>query len=240
MSILHSPITTDDKRLKKVLGQKQPALLILHDGSTDKPLDDAVKRIAKKTGDELTVVKVDVSQNPSTYAKYDHPETPALITMTKAFFGRSVKSTAESIRPADVRVHVDHLLNDKPLPEEKPRASSNGNGSKTKKAQHVSANSFHKEVVKSKKPVLVDFWAAWCGPCNTIAPFIDQMADKYSPHVKVVKLNAEASRRIASEYNVRSYPTFIMFDGGAPIGRLSGANPRAIQQLIEETIATRS
>lgn len=239
MSTLHSPIITDDKRLKKVLGQKQPAILILHDGSTNKPLDDAVKRVAKKTGDELIVVKVDIRENPSTYAKYDRPETPALITLTKAFFGRNIKSSAEDIRPADVRAHVEHLLEDKPLPAEKAKSSANGTGNKTKKAQHVSANNFKKEVVRSKKPVLVDFWAAWCGPCNTIAPFIDKMAEKYRPHVKVVKLNAETSRHIASQYNVRSYPTFIMFEGGAPIGRLSGANPRAIQQLIEETIASR-
>ena len=238
MPVLDTPITTDDRGLKKVLGQKQPAVLILHDGSKNKPLDDAVKRIAKKNAGELLVIKVDVSENPNTHAKYDRPDTPAVVTMTPAFFGRNIKSTAEGVRPADVRAHVDHLLNDKPLPAEKPKASAKS-GSKDKKAKHVDDKTFGKEVFKSKKPVLVDFWAAWCGPCNNIAPFIDKMADQYGNDVKVVKLNTEQSRRTAQKFGVQSLPTFIMFDEGQPIGRISGANPRAIKQLIEETIATR-
>ncbi len=234
MPVLDTPITTDDKNLKKVLGQKQPAILLLHDGrNTDKPLDDALKRVAKKNAGDLLVVKVDVSENPKSHQKYDQPSTPALITMSKSFFGRKVLSQAEEVRPADVRAHVDFLLNDKPLPEDKPKAEAKSKG---KKPIAVFDDSFRQEVLKSKKPVLVDFWAPWCGPCRNIAPYVDKMAKEYGDKIKVVKVNTDASPIMSRRYQVQSLPTFMMFDGGQPVNRISGASPPAIKSIIEQAI----
>jgi len=233
MPALNTPITTDDRGLKKVLGQKQPALLVLFDGTqTNKPLDDALKREAKKRDGDLLVVRVDTSDNPGTLAKYDHPDLPALFALTPAFFGRNIKSSAEDIRPADVRHHVAHLLDDKPLPQRKEK-SSNG-AAKGKKPVTLTNKNFKKEVLKSKQPVLVDFWAPWCGPCLNIAPFIEEMADTYKGKVKVGKLNTETNRRVASEFGIQSIPTFILFQDGEAMARFSGANPGAIQRMLED------
>ncbi len=96
-----TPITTDERGLKKVLGQKEPALLVLFDGNqTDKPLDDALKREARRRAGDLLVIRVDGSQNPSAMSKYNNPELPALFTLTQAFFGRKIKS----------KVTLHHLL----------------------------------------------------------------------------------------------------------------------------------
>ena len=235
MSELNAPINADDKSLKKVLGRKQPALIYLYDGGEkNKPLDDALKREAKKNADELLVVKVDVRENPDAHARYGNPGTPALVTLTQAFFGRKEKSAAENVRPADVRAHIAHLLHDEPLPQAKSQADSAEKSSKG--AKHVNNTTWRKEVLKSKTPVLVDFWAAWCGPCNVVAPFIDQMADKYAGQVKVVKLNTEESRKIAGQFSIQSIPTFILFDGGQPVSRISGASPRAIERMIQDAL----
>jgi len=229
MPILDTPITTDDRGIKKVLGQKQPAIVILHDGKqADKPLEDALKRAAKKHAGDLLVVRVDVNENGKTLAQYGNPAIPALVTLTPAFFGRNIKSQAEAIRPADVRAHIAHLLEDAPLPEAKPESAA----STGKKPLDVTDSTFRKEVLKSKTPVLVDFWAPWCGPCRSIAPYVEQVAKDYNGKLKVVKLNVDQNPAISQRFQVRSIPTFMVFENGQPVNRTAGANPRAIQQLI--------
>lgn len=229
-------ITPNDTHLKKVLGQKQPALLMFYNGSEkpDKPLHDALSREAKKREGELLVIAVDVNENPQSYARYGSPETPALVTLTAAFFGRKIKSTAERIRPADLRAHIEHLLNDAPLPQNQPEAEPKE--AKGKKAVHVTQQTFRSTVLKSNTPVLVDFWAPWCGPCLSIAPFIDQMAQKYAGSVKVVKLNVDENQKLAGQFGVQSIPTFIVFDGGQPVNRSTGASPGSIENMIREAL----
>lgn len=226
----------DNKQLKNALGQKQPAILYLYDGTQkrDKPLEDAFQREAKRNADNLLVVQVDVAQNPDVHAKYNRLEVPALVTLTRAFFGRKTKSEAENIRPADVRAHVGYLLRDEPLPISE---EDNGNTPKGKGgAGHVTDKDFRKAVLKSKVPVLVDFWAPWCQPCLAVAPFIDKMAKEYSGRVKVVKLNVDENPVMKHRYQVMSIPTLIMFDGGSPIERRTGANPAVIKTMIEESL----
>ena len=237
MPIFDTPITTDDASIKKVLGQKQPALVVLHDSSkADKPLEDALKKVAKKHSGDLLVVRVDANENPATLAKYDSPTLPALLTLTTAYFGRDIKSRAEAIRPSDVRAHVAHLLEDAPLPENK---ASNGNGQRTTasaKPVNVSDKTFRDEVLKSKTPVLVDFWAEWCGPCRTIAPYIEQIAQEHNGKLKVAKLDTDSNQVIARRYEIRSIPTFILFEGGQPAARISGANPGMIRRMIADHV----
>ena len=234
MPVLNTPITTDDRGLKKVLGQKQPAILVLHDGTKDKPLEDTLKKAAKKADGELLVVRIDASENPNTYAKYGEPTLPALVTMTPAFFGRKVKSEAEAVRPADIRAHIDHLLYDNPLPE--PVIAAAVNDSKKAKPLTVTDQTFRKDVLKSKTPVLVDFWAPWCGPCRSIAPFVEQMAEEYKGDIRVVKLNTDENQVMARRFQIQSIPTFIMFEGGQPISRMSGGNPGSIRAMIDRTL----
>ncbi len=234
MPVLDTPITTDDRGLKKVLGQKQPAVLVLLDAQRDKPLEDAMQREAKKRAGELLVVKVDASANPETYAKYDQPTLPALVTMTPAFFGRSVKSTAEGVRPADLRAHIAHLLDDAPLLEDKPKSAAPTG--KRGKPVKVTDSTFRKVVLKSKVPVLVDFWAAWCGPCMSIAPYLEKVAEKYEGKVVIAKLNVDENRRTQAEFGIQSIPTFIVFQDGQPVQRSSGASPRSIDQLIQSVL----
>ena len=81
-------------------------------------------------------------------------------------------------------------------------------------------------------PVLVDFWAAWCGPCRTIAPYVEQLAKEYDGKLKVVKLDVDANQVMSRRYNVSSIPTMIVFEGGQPAARIVGANPTALRQTV--------
>lgn len=235
--VKNKPIEAEnDKSVKNALGQKEPALLCFFDGNTnDKPFHDAIKQVAKKN-DELLVIKADVNVTPNSYDKYDNPNLPAVVTLTKGFFGRKVKSTGEGARPKDVRNHVDYLLNDTPLPDMQNDDSDAADEITKYKVKQVWDDSFRKEVLKSKQPVLVDFWAAWCGPCKVIAPYVEEMSEKYKGQIKVVKVNTDAAPITTRRYEIRSMPTFVMFEGGQPVARFSGASPVGIKNLIKEVL----
>lgn len=85
---------------------------------------------------------------------------------------------------------------------------------------------FQEEVLQSDLPVLVDFWAAWCGPCRVIAPTIEELASEYEGRAKVVKLDVDANPQTAMAFNIRSIPTLLLFKGGRPVDQLVGVVPK--------------
>ena len=88
---------------------------------------------------------------------------------------------------------------------------------------HVTDKNFDAEVMKSELPVLVDFWAEWCGPCRMISPIIDQIADEYKGKLKVVKLNVDEAQELAMKYSVMSIPTLMVFKKGQVMDQVIGA-----------------
>ncbi len=89
---------------------------------------------------------------------------------------------------------------------------------------------FEKEVLKSPVPVLVDFWAPWCGPCKTIAPVVEELANSYGEKLKVVKINVDHNKESAMKYNVRGIPNLIIFKGGESQKQIVGAVAK--QELV--------
>jgi len=80
--------------------------------------------------------------------------------------------------------------------------------------KHITSDNFESDVLKSDEPVLMDFWAEWCGPCKMLAPILDQIADEYKGRLQIVKLDVETSQNIAMQFGVRSIPTLILFKSG--------------------------
>ncbi len=91
----------------------------------------------------------------------------------------------------------------------------------------VSDTSFDGDILKSEMPVLVDFWAPWCGPCRSISPIVDDLATQYKDKIKVAKINVDESTVVAMKYQVTSIPTFILFKNGEVADRVLGALPRS-------------
>jgi thioredoxin 1 len=94
-------------------------------------------------------------------------------------------------------------------------------------AMAVTDASFEQDVLNSEIPVLVDFWAPWCGPCRMVAPVVDEIAEQYDGMVKVVKLNTDENPGIAGQYNIRSIPTLMIFKNGQRVEQVVGAVPKA-------------
>ncbi len=238
MPILDTPITTDDNGLHKILAQNLPVALYLYDSRQpgNGPVDDAIAKLAKKHAGELLIARLDVAASPRAYRDYGSPATPALVTLVKGLMGRKVKSQAANVRPADVRAHIDYLLDRGPQPAAEPAAKPE-QPQPAAGVQHVTDANFKQVVLNSKLPVIVDFWAPWCGPCRMIAPVLDQAAKDYAGRVRVVKLNVDDNPRTAQQFQVQSIPTLIAFKDGRPLRRQVGANARAIRDLIEEALA---
>ena len=98
----------------------------------------------------------------------------------------------------------------------------------------VTDATFESEVLKSATPVLVDFWAEWCGPCKAIAPIVKEIADDNGDKLKVVKINIDESPQTPGTYGIRSIPTILMFKDGQVVSQLTGARPKGdFEELVE-------
>lgn len=91
----------------------------------------------------------------------------------------------------------------------------------------ITDDNFEEEVLKSDKPVLIDFWATWCGPCRMIAPIVEEMATEYEGKAKIGKLDVDANQQTSIKYGVRSIPTLLLFKGGELKETIIGAVPKA-------------
>jgi len=102
---------------------------------------------------------------------------------------------------------------------------------------HVSDDQFDTAVLKSSEPVLVDFWAEWCGPCKMIAPILDELATTYAGKLKIAKINIDHNQKTPRNYNVRGIPTLMIFkDGKVQATQIGAVGKKQLSQMIDSTI----
>lgn len=230
MPIFDTPITSDDAGLQKILQQKMPIILYLYN-QADANLDAMLNTVAKEYSGKLLVVRLNASQNPQFQARYKNLTLPAVFALKNG----GLQSQSVSAKPADVKANADYVLGLGPKPVSAPSANSAAKA--PSKPMPVNDSTFKRDVLESDLPVLVDFWAPWCGPCRTIGPILEKLATKYAGQVKIVKLNVDDNRRTSDQFQTKSIPTLLMFKNGKMVKRLVGAHPQpTIEQMIQTAI----
>src|SRR3954447_24500844 len=104
--------------------------------------------------------------------------------------------------------------------------------------KHVTDADFQAEVLESEQPVLVDFWAAWCGPCRVVAPVLEEIAAERGDELRIVKLNIDENQQIAMDYQILAIPTMVLFRNGQEAARIQGAMPKKrLEAQLEPALA---
>ncbi|MCC7452099.1 MAG: thioredoxin [Anaerolineae bacterium] len=234
-----TPINTNDQSLERVLANPLPVLLVISQ-AVSPVLQSTLNDIARSQAGNLLVVKLNPVENPAAARRFNANGGTTLV---------SWKNGAEQVHlddptPEQIRGAAEHLLGRGPVPrnvqQETARPTQQTTSSNGHSAGHpitVDERNFDQEVLRSDTPVLVDFWAAWCGPCRMIAPTLEKLAGEYAGKVRIAKLNVDQNQRLAAQYGAHSIPLLVMFKGGKPVQQLLGAHPEPnIRRLIEQAV----
>lgn len=199
-----------------------PVALVFLNGPAPAALDDAMQRQARQQAGKLLVVRVPLQDSPQAARRFGIGAGPAVVTMRD---GQTL-STASAISAADFDAHTAFLLRTGPKPAARTqsRPEQAGNGSSAR-PQAVTDATFDREVMAAGQPVLVDFWAPWCGPCRMTDPILEKLAREYGGRLKVAKVNVDENPMLSQRYGVQSIPTMLVVRNGKIVDRWVGALP---------------
>ena len=235
-----TPIHTNDQSLDRVLAAGLPVVLVFLNGPAPADLEAAMREAARLQAGKLLVATVQVKDSPASSGRFGIGRTPAVVT----FKDGQMQSTAAGIQAGGLNEHIRFLLGIGPKPETRPQpqpaysqastagtsrpASDAGYAQNTASAAGpvtVTDATFNQEVMRSPQPVVVDFWAPWCGPCRMVAPALDKLSREMAGRLRVAKINVDENPAVSQQYGVQSIPTMLIVKDGKIIDRWAGALP---------------
>ncbi len=222
------PITTNDQSIDRVLNAGLPVALVFLNGAAASALETAMHRLAKSYAGQALVVRVPLADSPQAAARFGVHSGPTLVTMR----GDLEIDRAEHVAADELEQHMLYLLGK----VSRPAASAKTNAAPSQPV-NVTDASFAREVMQSSTPVVVDFWAPWCGPCRSVAPVLDRLAQELSGRVKIAKLNVDENPITPQQYGVQGIPTMLIVKDGKVVDRWVGALPEpAIRSRLAKVL----
>jgi thioredoxin len=226
-----SVLASSDMSLDRVLNAGLPVAMVFYDKELPADLRGTMDDVARQYAGKVLIVMLARNDAPQASSRFGVRQFPSLVGVRN---GKPLTS-AENIRPGDLKTHIAYLLGEGPRPA--PRAASQPKAAPKPGSAGgpvaVSEADFEREVLRSDRPVLVDFWAPWCGPCHMVAPALDSLARDHGNTLKVVKVNVDENPRLATRYGAMSIPTMIVIKGGREVDRWVGALPeKAIRSKV--------
>lgn len=220
-NVFDTVLASSDLSLDRVLNAGLPVALIFYEREMPANLRQTLDDLARRYAGRALIVTLARGDAPRAASRFGIRQLPALVTVRD---GKTVTSLG-GVSPSDPGPHIAHLLGEGPMPAGRPAEA----GPATKRGTStgpiaVGESDFYREILQSKRPVMVDFWAPWCAPCRMVAPTLEKLAREQS-NLKIAKVNVDENPSLASTYRTMSIPTMIVFQGGREVDRWVGALP---------------
>jgi thioredoxin 1 len=230
LRVFDAVLTSNDMSLDRVLKAGLPVAMVFYDRDVPGDLRQAMDELARQYAGKVLIVQLARSDASQAAARFRVGRFPTLVAVRD---GETVVSL-EGVRANDLKPNVAYLLGEGPRPAPRAATSTDAPPRQGTANGPISVNEagFEREVLQSDRPVLVDFWAPWCGPCHMVAPTLEKLAREQA-HLKIAKINVDENPGLASRYGTLSIPTMIVIQGGREVDRWVGALPeRALRSRV--------
>jgi len=258
---IDTPIHTNEQSVDRVLRAGRPVVLVFWQQGCAPcaQLNPALDRLAAAYAGKALIAKVDVRDNPALARRYGVARLPGLVFVKD---GTTVAQTSGALPEAVLRDWLEHLVAGGPRPalpegpsvpldgQSGARAPTGGAAGQPPADQRparpqpapgaplIVTDATFDQVVSGDLPVLVDFWAPWCGPCRAVAPTVERLAQEFAGRAVVAKLNVDDNPRTAQRFGISGIPALLVFQGGQVVERLLGAQPApALRQALVRHVA---
>jgi thioredoxin len=251
-----TPIRTGAQNLQRILDASMPSLLVFEtpDCKPCRDLEPTLNSLAGDFAGKVLIVRVENAQQEAVARRFNIRHAPTLVLWQS---GKEVGRIEGAARSDKIRDHLNYLMGNgiRPATTTGPSITFSGNTSgnlpdansvkqeqrsPAKEAyipENVTDATFEAQVLRSPLPVLVDFWAPWCGPCRMVSPAVEEIGKQHAGQIKVAKVNTDENPAYASRLGIQGIPTLILFRNGREVDRIVGAAPKQqLQEWVERII----